>query len=101
MATTVIVLVGFVLVAAVIAMEAGVLRFPVLRGREQRREADADSNASEAQCVAMTAGGDRCVRPPTDRHAHYCWQHQRMAQRLSARSAPFAPAGFVPRLIRR
>jgi hypothetical protein len=73
--TTTIVLVGAALVAAAIAMEAGVLRLPRLRGREQRREQD----EPVAQCVAVTAVGDRCVRVTADRHARYCWQHQRMA----------------------
>jgi hypothetical protein len=97
MATTAIVLVGAVLVAAAIAMEARVLRLPTLRGREQGREQD----APEAQCVAVTAVGDRCVRVTADRHARYCWQHQRMAQQVGKRSDPLAPVGLVPRLTRR
>jgi hypothetical protein len=97
MATTAIVLVGAALVAAAIAMEAGMLRIPRLRRRAQRREPD----ASGAQCVATTAGGDRCVRATADRHPHYCWQHQRMAQRVGKRDAPVASMGLVPRLIRR
>ncbi len=97
MATTAIVLVGAALVAALIAMEAGMLRLPRPRRREQRREPDAPGS----QCVAMTAGGDRCARATADRHPHYCWQHQRMAQRVGKRGAPVASLGLVPRLTRR
>jgi hypothetical protein len=97
MATTAIVLVGAALVAAAIAMEAGMLRLPRLRWREQRLEPE----ASAAQCVATTAGGDRCVRATANRDPRYCWQHRRMAQRVSKRSAPLASLGLVPRLTRR
>jgi hypothetical protein len=101
MATTAIVLVGAALVAAVIAMEAGVLRRPEVRWGARRRGANAEASPSVTQCVAMTADGDRCVRAPTDRHTHYCWQHQRMAQRLSNRSTSLAPTGVGLRLTRR
>jgi hypothetical protein len=97
MATTAIILVGAVLVAAAIAMEAGVLRLPTPRGREPRSTPD----APVAQCVATTAGGDRCVRPPVDRHSHYCWQHHRMAVRLGNRGAQLASAGAAARFTRR
>lgn len=89
MATLAIVLAGIALVAAVIAMEAGALRLPTLRWHRQRRR---DPITEVAQCLATTAGGDRCVRGTADRHSRYCWQHQRMAQQIGKRSAPLASA---------
>ena len=100
METMTIILLGAVLVAAVIAMEAGVLRLPTLRSRAERREENAlladasqggEADATAARCVAMTAGGDRCVRVLNDRRSNYCWQHQRMAQQLDERGVPLAP----------
>jgi hypothetical protein len=87
MATLAIVLVGIALVAAVIAREAGAVWLPTLRWQRQRHR---DPIAEVAQCLATTAGGDRCVRGAADRHSRYCWQHQRMAQQIGKRSAPLA-----------
>ncbi|HEX3433461.1 MAG TPA: hypothetical protein VHT25_05290 [Solirubrobacteraceae bacterium] len=90
MATLTVVLLGGALLATVIAMEAGVLRFPTLR---LRRAARPDPIVEPDQCVATTAGGDRCVRGTADRRSHYCWQHQRMARQIGERSAQLASVG--------
>ena len=90
MATLTIVLVGGLLLATLIAMEAGVLHLPTLRLRRAAPLYPADEHD---QCVATTAGGDRCVRGTADRRSHYCWQHQRMARQIGERGAPLASAG--------
>lgn len=90
MATLTIILVGVALVAAVIAMEAGALRFPTLRWHRTARPYEI---AEPDQCVATTAGGDRCVRGTANRRARYCWQHQRMSRQVGERGAPLTSAG--------
>lgn len=94
MATLTIILAGIALVAAVIASEAGMLRLPALRWQRPARLA---ATADVAQCVATTAGGNRCVRGTAKRRSRYCWQHQRMAQQVPRRGDPIASVGPGPR----
>lgn len=80
-----VVLLGVALLALVIALEAGVFSVPRRRRRIERLH---DPRELDEQCVATTADGRRCIRVKTSRHQRYCWQHQRMAQRVPETGGP-------------